>query len=401
LDEHFPQWDPFIHARDYVRELDRMIREDQRHASEKRATPLTGDARIQDLIFRLRDAVGYQVTSPGWVEFLYPSPTPEQRQSPAHQLADAGLEAVPQLIAAMDTTALTRSYYYRNGPRSIVSVRECVFEILSSLSGLRLNAITAQGELDLPANKKRITEWWLDVQARGERAVLIDGARAGHEGQAELLVAKFPAEAVTVLGQALERASESDRSGLIRQLSAIKTGEELPLLRAEIRRLDGARLTAAKALADRGNIAETVDPMIEMWSAQLQAEVFETDSLAKFLVSTGAVRAVDALGANWQRREFGMRIAAVDALDFDDLKGEARDHAEAILIAALEDKTVHPLGMMVMDGLINPRVCDVAARSLAHQWKGKYVFDEAASKEVHDQQIAAIKETWRKRGGRP
>jgi hypothetical protein len=80
----------------------------------------------------------------------------------------------------------------------------------------------------------------------------------------------------------------------------------------------------------------------------------------------------------------------VSILGADDLDGPARNAAERILISALEDTYADPN---------LPRVCDLAARTLAHGWEGKYTFDPSASLELRDRQIAAIKEIWRKGGG--
>jgi len=93
---------------------------------------------------------------------------------------------------------------YRNGPRSIVAVREAVIEILSRISGIRFN----EDDEKWRETQAKARDWWNAFQKQRERQTLITGALAGHGGQAERLIKKYPDEAAKVLPDALAAAND-------------------------------------------------------------------------------------------------------------------------------------------------------------------------------------------------
>ncbi|HEX5070245.1 MAG TPA: HEAT repeat domain-containing protein [Vicinamibacterales bacterium] len=383
-------------ARDYVPRLDRMVREERDHAG--RAKPLAsleGEARAAELIYQLRDEVGYQFMTPGAVYFLSQDWLQLVRTGPAQQLADIGYPAVPQLIDALQDPALTRTYYYRNGPRSIVAVREAAVEILSRISGLRFD----YDEEKWRETQAKAKEWWNGFQRQGERQTLITGTLAGHSGQAELLIKKYPDGAARVLTDALAAATDwSTRFHLVRASATLRPGAELPILRASLLDADSdVQLEAAKALVDRGFEEETVEPLTAAWTSNVK--MTSGDELASYLAHLNDPRGIEALGSKWTERTYGAKNSVVQALTVDQVQPANRTKAEDLLAVALDDHSVPPpQSGYFRGGLIgNPRICDVAAQMMAENWSDAYRFDGMASEADRDTQIAAIKRAWRVR----
>jgi hypothetical protein len=396
LAQNFPKTFFADNARDYAARLDRMVREEREHA--KRAKPLAsleGEARISELIYGLRDEVGYQFMTPGGVYFLSQEWLQLVRTGPAQQLADIGYPAVPQLIDALQDPALTRTYYYRNGPRSIVAVREAVIQILSRISGIRFD----QNEEKWRETQAKAREWWNAFQKQGERHTLIAGTLEGRGGQAELLIKKYPDEAAKVLPDALAAATDwTVRLQLVRAAATLRTGAELPILRASLRDADtDVQLEAAKALFDRGLEQETVEPLTAAWTSNLK--VTSGDALASYLARLADPRGIEALGAKWSERTYGARNSVIQALSIERVLPTNRASAEDLLALALDDRSVPPAQSgYSRGGLVgNPRICDLAAQMMAENWSDRYRFNGMASEADRDAQIALIKRAWRDR----
>jgi hypothetical protein len=156
-----------------VRELDRMIAEDNTRAKRPPPSTLQGRARIADLIFLLRDQYGPQRTMPGYPDFVCGWALPdearracESQDSPVRQLINFGPAAVPQLIEALDDTRMTRAvHYYRAGlPTQVLRVGDCALQILETISGQRFTSVAAPlhtlSKIERKNLKDNVTKWW-------------------------------------------------------------------------------------------------------------------------------------------------------------------------------------------------------------------------------------------------
>jgi len=395
LVHNFPKAEVAAESRADANVLDRMTLEDADHARRQASGARRGDARIADLIFQLRDEVGYQFFSPGGVYFLTVDfwGTTHVATGPAQQLADVGYPAVPQLIDALSTPGLTRTYYYRNGPRSIVTIHEAVTEILEAISGLDFDEEDASGNWRQGPTIAAARRWWRDFNANGEYQTLVAGALAGHEGQASLLVRKYPAAAGAVLERAMNGTrDEIAQLHLVRAAAGLHTGDELPVLRAGLRARRGdTLLQAAEALTARGHEDETIAPLVAAWNDSETMFVLWGDRLAKKLAEMPDRRGIEALGSRWKERDFDAKAAAIFGLERADPAATNRATAERILAEALDDKTTRGMGFGTSDIQGSPRICDLAARALASRWAEKYHFDGLTPVEERDAQIAVMK----------
>ena len=127
----YPQDEVIDYARDAASILTSMIAEDLK------SPVFTGSAlerRIQQLIFDLRDARGFQQSQPGSIDFL----APHLPRGPGQELVEIGQPAVPFLVAARNDQRLTRAVYKRLMFRSIRPISECISQILTRIGQRRM-----------------------------------------------------------------------------------------------------------------------------------------------------------------------------------------------------------------------------------------------------------------------
>ena len=102
-------------AKATVESLRKMVAEDAVHQgiSDEAVARLPVKDRVGELIFRLRNQNGQQLSQPGWCDIFMD--WRGTTNTPAHQLVQLGHAGVPQLIAAIDDKTFTRSVgYHRN-----------------------------------------------------------------------------------------------------------------------------------------------------------------------------------------------------------------------------------------------------------------------------------------------
>ena len=120
--------------------IERMLDAKSRHESAGAAEALTVEARVDELIFQLMNQDGEQHSDPGAVDFFWNDRVSrgDREPSPAQQLVNIGMPAVPQLITALDDDRYTRSvsrwrsFFFSH---RILTVRECVVAILHRITG--------------------------------------------------------------------------------------------------------------------------------------------------------------------------------------------------------------------------------------------------------------------------
>ncbi len=151
--------------------LIRMIAEDKEHARKPLpllyAMPL--NARIAELIFRLRDALYFPRLEPPSIINIYPYDEAfksNPRYNADQELLRIGYPAVPQLIDAFADERFTRGGD-RIGGRAIA--------IFSKITAYELEAVSESHDGNKTANdyKRAALAWWTEYEKNGERRTLI------------------------------------------------------------------------------------------------------------------------------------------------------------------------------------------------------------------------------------
>jgi hypothetical protein len=384
---------------DYAKTLRTMIAQDEAH--QRSAQPIetmSVEEKVRELIYRLRDQRSFlEVTNS------------EGRDTPEGQLFKLGAAAVPTLIETLGDKGFTRYLLpSSNGcaPNSPRTIGDCVRDILWKIS--------ARGF----STREDANSWWRDFRAKGEKAVLIEGVRAGREDshwQAERL-AKIDPNACLEASVAGIRAAKDDevRLELVHAIAGIKSEGATAALRREMlenKSLEG-RVAAASELFRRG-AKDSVSVVIEEWRKWEPGPeggqfAHDVEPVIAFLDTCGDIAAIKALAERFPRLGVSVKLQILDATiagqTIDGLLGvgaelpaDVERCAEEIGIAALADKTIIE-GMSMGDFSI-PRVCDYAAIQFTNRWPERYSFKLAGTDFERDVQIARIENTWRESHG--
>lgn len=321
--------------------------------------------------------------------------------------------------------------------------------------------------------RRDIEQWWAEYQRKGERQSLIDDVEnlgPGWTTELRWLIQRYPADAGAAIVKAYAWTNSkgkqiylSEKIFLLRILGECKyhgcnallreklengetlgvkeaaasslreLGEEELLkgwdeirektLRADLK--DGKtvaiRMAAARELGKLGRL-DVVPVAIQEWR-QLPKhnrngldEGFET--LVNFLCASGEARAMQALVADWDRRDTYGRfeivrklgewlatgVAARRARPTDELIAKPPEPAStqaavALLAHALEVTDVR--SGMAWGSFANPRICDGALWAL-HQIEPKvYAFSEKAGRRQRDVERFTAANVWRKANAKP
>jgi hypothetical protein len=392
LAEHFPDYDEHAAVEETAKTLDRMVREEEERAAHppKGFESMTTDEKVVELVYRLRNGPG-----------------------PMKEIEALGLDAVPKLIEALDDTSFTRSLHYGmkayNRPFPQL-VWEHVREILESMSGRGLwtNDMYATPDGPRKTARRLALEWWSEVQAKGQKQLLIDatvsgGTWSGH--QARILVAKYPEAALAAIEKGFENATDEWRkSELISVAGEIEGDAPVPFLTAKLEKEPSlsCRLAAATALLKHGR-REGIPKMIAAWNAgEGGSRGFGGNPLVSFLATCGAPEAIVALGKTLRARPVDVRLEVVETLGDVETKGAALDAIEKLLVETLEDTEERTglSGSRNGRSFSDPRVCDFAAVALASLFPSKYVFDLDESLPARDRERLAITNAWREAHGK-
>jgi hypothetical protein len=154
--------------------LEKMIVEDAAVAARPPLDlkNLSKEERIRELIFRLRDQNGRQVSQPGECNIFYSQDG--RTDTPAHQLVQLGPGAVPQLIEALDDPELSRSVGYHRDfyfSHVVLTVGDCALAILEKIAKKeffdRKNTSSYMSKDDGVKEAREAAEkWWSEVTAR-------------------------------------------------------------------------------------------------------------------------------------------------------------------------------------------------------------------------------------------
>jgi hypothetical protein len=427
--------------------LRQMVKEDAEHAARRKAgrsfVEFSKKEQIAELIFQLRDQNGFQWTQPGRCDIF--DEIHRKHDTPAHQLVEMGLDAVPQLIEALDDPRCTRSVeFHRNFYFShhVLRVGDCSVAILERIAARDFrkgNHMTKDN--GVPATRKAVKAWWEAIQVKGEKQWLIEATKRGDSASplhAKGLLEKYPDEVLPAIVTGVKAAEEREtREMLVAVACSIKDDSAVPFLLRELKEGPNSygRVRAARSLHQRGR-PEGVSAMIEQWQGgRAQSwprrmgidrdEEWVTWAVTAFLATCGKVEAIQALGKDLKMRSASLRIVVLVSFDgrealepdpdsvdiykailpstkgvLDDPEA-VREAIERLLIDALDDneRWLGRWGSWHGKDYKEPRICDIAGHVLTLFAPKKYAFDPAVSQDQRDQGIAELKKTWRRAHG--
>jgi hypothetical protein len=412
---NYPGSEYAARARNTAERLEKMIAEDDQHAKSppKPLGELPLEERIKELIFQLRDQNGQQWSQPGECDiFLVPN---MGTNTPAHQLVNIGYPAVPQLIAALDNPAFTRSVgFHRNFyfSHTVLTVGDCAAYILNRIAGKAFyrpqstsSYLSSDG--DVAQVRKEAQAWWTEFQQKGEKQLLIDATAAGDDAsQAQLLCQRYPEAAPAALMRGVSASKNSwSRAALLRMLAPFSGSDVEDFLLHELREGPSlqARASAASVLHDRGN-PEATKQMIQAWQ-DCQGKPLDSESGAgevmQYLAHCDSPDAVEILGTNILQRPVGDRLQLIEYVGgmYLNLRcSELTSNAvEKFLIAALQDVDETSMSGTIDGKSMNcPRIRDMAGFYLTKNWPARYDFNLAASLKIRDRQSLECQNIWRR-----
>jgi len=418
LTEHVPDTTHAERASGTAALLRKMIAEDEAHAkTAKPLAELTGEARIRELIFRLRDQNGHQWSQPGSCDVFA---DPREEESPAHRLAAAGHEAVPLLIEAIEDESFSRSVgFWRDFAFShyVLRVGDCALAVLRRISGIAFylpNSTSGAMWKDGHAKSTRaaVEAWWAEVSEKGEERVLAEGVAAGRRDsvwQARVMVERFPGSALAAIAAGVEVAEQDwIRARLIFNAGRLGGDAPVPFLLDMMKSAPdlSSRVVAARALLRRDR-AEAVAAMIAEWgNLELVEGRIEhgVGDLVSFLARSGRVEAIEALAKDADRLPVVHRYEVVESLFSAEPSSPAAEAAVTdLLFAALADERPRTGISASMGGksFADPRICDLAGLVLNHRDPVKYAFDIEVARAAKDRAIRALRNSRRKERGLP
>lgn len=354
------------------------------------------------------------------------------------RLESLGFDAVPALIEALDDVRFTRTleYHetghgqYRSG-FSVLQVGELAWMILDQIASGALEAANAGGPptSGRPTRRRAAEEWFSTVQARGEKALLIEQVAkgAGEARAAADRLVKVDAEAAVKPLETgiLAHGERSGRASLVYVLAALRSPSAIAAMLRLLDPLRGSRdgAVVASSLWQSGK-REGLDALIRWWkeagspaaegdSSPLAFAGLDAWHLVGTLVGTGHPDAVRALAAGIEARPPHARVEIVRAFvprpkggwhePYEvAMKADAEPLIEALLAERLSDgERAEGLNIGSKEIGDEPVVGEMAAWTLAERYPTRWTFDESASGK--DRAIArlALANRWRAAHGQP
>jgi hypothetical protein len=384
---------------------------------------MQGEERIKELIFQLRDQCGRTMMNPGGCDIFADLRGPE---SPAGQLVKLGYSAVPDLIAHLDDSSYTRSFetrYRLSQEPAPLRVGDVACAILQKIASRRFDYHGTSAYIGMAKmvaeSRPLVTAWWASISRKGERRTLIEAVEEGDDnsrGAADLLVQRYPADALGAIRVGLSHATDPDeRINLIWALNPVKDAAVTPLLQQQMRTATEpeVRYRAMQSLIDRDN-EEALTLAIKDWE-QPPANATETylrNILIETFTSCRDIRGLKELAGSFSRLPVDQRADIVNALHRTDATPAAHEDSppavmaakatydrlvERMLAQALLDTEVRE-GMSIGD-LHDPRICELAAVQLAELWPSRYHFANSSSRLVLDTQRMKLYNVWRSANG--
>lgn len=436
--KRYPASEYMARAKETAEMLRRMIAEDEAHPviTDEALKKLPVAERVEELIFRLRDQNGRQVSQPGWCDiFGYGN-----KDTPAHQLVETGLDAVPALITALSDKRFCRSVGFWRDFRfshQVLTVGDCALAILQRIAGRgfytrRSTSSYMSSEGEEGTTRKAVEAWWEGVRKKGIKQTLIEQISSGEIAPAELHD-KLGAIDAGAAGPALLAGAGKAQDAWIKAsffelLGALpdQSARDFLLRRMRVEKTAAGRVSAIKALAQTKR-QDVLKALIKEWRDFRTAKpddggFFDQrhtfESMVELLAGWRSAESVNAMGKGWDKRGASGRWEICEALAralgpdgfFNEPKDRPAAPAEAvaagerILVRALEDidARVSSSGTYGEWAFSNPSVADIANWAL-HQIKpNTYAFSSnKASRMVRETERLTALNTWRKANGKP
>lgn len=431
----FPASEHIERAKKTVEILERMVAEDANHrtVSDTELAKLPVADQVVELIFRLRDQNGHQMSQPGWCDVF---DRREGGESPAHRLLAIGYPAVPALIEALDDQRFSRSVGFHRDfyfSHSVLTIGDCAQQILNRITGRQFYAPrSTSGYMSrdgaISPTKKAAQDWWRDFQQKGEKQSLSEAIASG-QLHPDPLVAKLKEKHPNAVADAVLAGAAKAKAGwilkeFIRHVGEIRSEAATSFLVATLTKAGQVETrVAAAAQLWKQQHAQALPAMLKEWEALPRdkrdgfSDGFE--SLVDFLCATGEAAAMTALAKDWDKRIAAQRLDIVRKLG-DWLKPGRTDHwpsqmkatppsvgarkeAENLLARTLEDTDAHD-GMSGSIGNFaysDPRICDFALWALHEIEPGKYSFSAKATRRQREIERITAANLWRRANGQP
>lgn len=305
--------------------------------SELAKLPL--DARVAELIRQLETQNGHQWMFPGTCDIFLDS---RGNASPAYRLVRLGHAAVPQLIAALGDSRLSRSTSPGIPYDYPLRVGDCAHAILERIAHRRfLENQYSIADKEWPQVKQGIVEWWKSVEGKSEFDILAEAVRSvggDSPSQAANLLENYPDDGLPIIIEAARKATDPDIRGVLITVAA-RAGIERcgAFLREELARgpLAAGRARAAAALWITGDgktdRSLATSAMVEDWRKRLddgfpddvgepsgQGHAGALGSAAIFLANFLNVEGIEALAEHWDDIPIRQRANLLHAWSGDD-----------------------------------------------------------------------------------
>ncbi len=421
--ENYPKSEHIGRAQELAEILKEMIEEDQVPHPEK-LDELPIEKQASELIYRLRDQHGYQISQPGYPNFFNDS---RGEDSPAHRLVAIGYPAVPQLIDHLLDERLTRTIeFYRNFVfrHKILRVGDAAKDILEKIAHRRFCELSI-GECYLKAGdemlrtKEKVEAWWQELQLKGELKLLADAVSTGDSNsawQATTLVSKYPDDAMEPIIRGVKNAESAYiRADLTQVASDLPENISVPFLLKEMNNapiLDN-RIIAASGLLKHGR-PEAVPAMIEEWKRLSKTgsdNRWDANDLIEFLAGCNKPEAIEVMAEGLSKQPIDLRLEVNNTFGsipnylsprifsrFDDSR-KVNQNVEAaiekLLIEELNDTETLTIVPGTYSTFKNTRMYDIAGRILSERWPDKYSYDPSAPLNIRDRQRIECANIWR------
>lgn len=379
------------------------------------------ERQVDELIYQLRDQHGY-----AYETWNLAGDRDGNTNTPAHRLIGLGYVAVPRLIAALDSDALTRTVQYGRfmSLPKVLTVGDYSAWILERVTGFSFfldqsnNSHMVKTGTTSPARAAAET-WWAEFLEKGEEKMLAEAvASPGTDARAQagLLRERYPDNAAACIIAGVMAATNSGvRASLLEELAKIEKPAVGEFLKRELTQGPAleCRLAAARALLSHERAA-ALDAMLREWDAFSQPtddNELITDELIDFLAKRDSVEVLEALTKNLRQRPVGVRFKVIEAVgdtnnwDFDTPDEQASpatvESIENILVQALEDNTERAAtsGSWGDISFSHPYISDIAGYFLNERWPDRYTFDLSATSKTRERQRIVCINTWRQAHG--
>lgn len=353
--------------------------------------------------------------------------------TPAGKLAEIGMEAVPQLIKAIDDQRPTRAsgsgipLWQRS---SVLDVGDCAIQILQRLSNRSFtdNNLSRSPDAARTQIKANAQGWWKEVQDGTEADTLDRKISAGEEGEPNLaarLIKIDPARAVAAMERGMNKTEKPwSAKWLLTPLSTIDSDAARQLIFRQVTegRFLSVRIQAAQLVWQAPTRADGTplfsaeeqrrarEAMLAEWRRfpppKERLEPFDGYELAEALgsLATKTPELLEAVATDLEKQSPNIRVKLMETLA-ERTRGPANPPKppmdailEKFLVGQLEDTAFSTKARFERAGKAyceGARVTEYAAAQLARLWPERYHFTwDASGDEMETARLACLN-AWR------